>query len=453
MKIKQQIRHECSLSKEQEGDILRSAYSYSIRKLAFWYQSFRTVDKNEGSIPYFRSQCAFLKEKKRHLLPQEYKLILHPFSQIIRKKRVIMFFMWLTSFVMDPFLGTFYAKIYLHPDRGILPFDFIQGIMPCFYLIDVILRFYTGYFIEMTGVVVLEPKKIYNDYLKTYFFFYFFGVVHMFFMLVLRRYLSLKAQVLIYPMVSIRVVRLITLLYNFNVVLREFRCREVARKIYTTVLFSILLIHWSTCLQALVPAIREIHSHRSKESWLTPLYLYRQNILVTEETNVTRALEFQIFYGTFVDYLHHVQLVNSHFFGAGVGEYQTHDALERMLFFILTAGLMYWTTVLAHILQIFGTLYISESKFEELAMEVKHLMLRNRFPKRLRKRIRRYYTLKSHRKFSSETIILNTLSEHLRMEVLLYSCQIPIDDVQIYPDLDELTLDRILHRKIALCPH
>mgnify|MGYP005984886577 FL=1 len=243
MKFKQQIRHECTLSKEQKGDILRSPYSSPIRKLSFWYQSFRTVDKSEESIPYFRSQCAFLKEKKRHLLTEEYKSILHPFSQIIRKKRVIMFFMWLTSFVMDPYLGTFYAKIYLHPDRGILPFDFLQGIMACWYLIDVISRFYTGYFIEMTGVVVLEPKKIYNHYLKTYFFFDFFGVVHMFFMLLLRRYLSLKAQVLIYPMVSIRVVRLITLLYNFNVVLREFRCREVARKIYTTVLFSILLIH------------------------------------------------------------------------------------------------------------------------------------------------------------------------------------------------------------------
>ena len=403
--------------------------------------------------------ATLLKEKKRHLLTKQYVYIIHPFSRFVRYRQMFMFVVLFLSMWIDPYLGSFYAKVYFNPERGRIPVDGIELLLAICYTIDLTVCFFIGYDVEKTRQVVLQQKMIAKRYLRTLFFFDFIPLLHAYIAFFFRGYISAEIQVLIYTMKNLRIVRLYTMTQNFMTVLKRLRFKELQRKICAFVLLGCLFLHFCACHICYLAVTHELSGYDNSDSWLHRLEASRAVKVQALDTAVEdpvqlKYLLFIQYYGTLSDYLEQFQIIASHFVGAGIGNYKTGDESEMMIFsLLLITGLLYWIVMIAHVLQMFGAAKVSESSFEELLMHMTNYMVRNRFPHRLKRRILKYYDIKFNKKFFSENAILNTLSDHLRMEVLLYSCRHMVSSVHIFRGLSKAAVGSILallHHEIYL---
>ncbi|KAH0814090.1 hypothetical protein GEV33_008701 [Tenebrio molitor] len=246
--------------------------------------------------------------------------------------------------------------------------------------------------------------------------------------------MSIEKQILIFQLKYIRFVRLKTLLLNFDICLKLLELKDAIRIISKIALVTVLVAHWWTCFLALIPIVRDVYGIPSNDSWLVPRGRYFEMLALNVETELHTTFSDNMY----SHYAEHLEMVLCHFYGAGVGYYKTEDAVEMFtMSLILVTGLIFNIMSIAYVLQLFGTANISETKFDELLVQTKYYMHRNRFPGRLRRRVLTYYSFKFNQKFFSEQKILDTLSEHLRMEILLYSCRNLVENVQIFKGLSK----------------
>ncbi len=394
--------------------------------------------------------ATLLKEKKRHLLTKQYAYTIHPFSRFVKYRQMFMFVVLFLSLWLDPYLGSFYARVYFDPTRERIPIDGVVVILTFCLTIDLVVCFFMGYNVDKTREVVLQQKMIAKRYLRTFFFFDFIPLLQTYLMIFFGRHISIEARIFIYTFKSFRVVRLFTMLQNFMTVLKRLRIKELQRKICALVVLACLFLHFCACHICLSAELREISGYVKSDSWLNRLEEFRAAKVqaldpTAEDPVMLKYLVFIKYYGTMSDYLEHFQVVVSHFMGAGIGQYKTRDEREMMIFsMLLILGLFYWVVMLAYVLQIYGTTKVSESSFEELLMHMTNYMVRNRFPHRLKRRILKYYDIKFNKMFFSEIAILNTLSVHLRMEVLLYSCRHMVSSVHIFRGLSRAAVGSML---------
>ncbi|XP_068901268.1 potassium/sodium hyperpolarization-activated cyclic nucleotide-gated channel 1-like [Tenebrio molitor] len=394
--------------------------------------------------------AAMRKEKQRHLNTRNFKYVIHPLSKLLVCKRIVMIFAWFSIFVADPFLGTFHAKTYLTAQTRINIFvEVIMGFINLILLVDVVIRFFTGYIVPKTREIVLDQRRVLKHYITGYLFVDTFpGLVSLF--LCLFRYMSIEKQILIFQLKYIRFVRLKTLLLNFDICLKLLELKDAIRIISKIALVTVLVAHWWTCFLGLIPIVRDVYGIPSNDSWLVPRGRYFEMLALNVETELHTTFSDNMY----SHYAEHLEMVLCHFYGAGVGYYKTEDAVEMFtMSLILVTGLIFNIMSIAYVLQLFGSANISETKFDELLVQTKYYMHRNRFPGRLRRRVLTYYSFKFNQKFFSEQKILDTLSEHLRMEILLYSCRNLVENVQIFKGLSKAavgSLLALLHQEIYL---
>jgi CRP-like cAMP-binding protein len=435
---KNRFKHDCDLPPEYFHYEVNSPYETRLRKLGHRLTNFITVYQHFDSLQYFRSNCAFRKERRRHLMTLKYKYIIHPFSMFARRKAVAITTLWMVLYFVETFTGSFLAVAFHNRDLVIV--EIFLMVMNLGLLLDVITRFFVGYPVERTRVVILDSHAIHKKYLTTYFFFD-LGAIMSYIIFYFGRFMGKRAEIIVFQFHKLRFARIKTLLDNTDMMLASFKVKESKRTCIILGLTAILLLHGFTCIFGLMPVMRQAYDIPYNQSFL---YYYdrEQGIhdlmeeALHQEVKMPHCIKM---------YITHMSMVMCHFFGCGTFRSQTKDSTE-MLFLssVLLSGLIFYVYTVAKVLQLFGVVNISEIKYEELNMQVSQYMVKKNFPRDLKKRINKYYDYKFNKKFFSEQRILDTLTEHLRMEVLLYSCRNLIGEVQIFKGLSKAAVGCVL---------
>ena len=431
-------QHRCDLP--QDPRILEntnSPYATFSEKLCLWILNFTTIDVDCVDSSYVRSYAAFINERRRHLNNANYRFIIHPFSKFEKCKQIVMLVFWFSALVLQSYIGTFDEKdLYFRKSMAMLHAIFIINVI---LLVDIGIRFCTGYTVATTRSVILHRRLIVHHYLKTFFFFDFVATIgYMLFYFIPT--FDKSTLIFLYQLHAARLPRLATFFRKLSGLLQEHRVRETVRVPVMLLMLGLTLLHYLTCLAARVGVYQRLYDVPRQLSWLheykkiAAKQAFAKNIHMNTIDIPAHRL-----------YLLYMTVTSCHFFGAGTSIYRTRDNIERFsLSLTLMSGLAFYIYCLARILRLFGVLNISEMKFESLRIQAESYMVHKSFPQQLKKRIFKYYDYKYNNKFFSEQEVLGTLSEHLKMEVLLYSCRNLIQRVHAFKGLTRSDVGCIL---------
>lgn len=429
--------HHCELKQTSDGRLPSvSPYASTFAKCLHAWREFTTISQKHNDCKlYFRSRASFVKEKSRHLTGDVFRFTIHPLSRFVMVRKAIMAFYWLFIFFFDPLAGSFVAEDLFDPVKDSPVHNGVLVITNVLLFVDVVVNFFSGYIVEQTREIVLWKRKIWRHYILTYFVFDIIPIVSVICLQVFR-YMPMVIQIGIFQLHFLRVIRLKSMVNYFDVLFKIMGIKEAVRICLHLALLAIVAVHWWACVLGTIPLL-QFHSGSSiDKSWVTQL---NHNI----KTKYNPELLYD--HERFRIYIEFMTVSMCHFYGAGAGTYQTEDEFEMLAMAImLMTGVVFYVYALAKILHLFGTVNVSDAKYEELLTQVREYMITKKFPHNLEKRIETYYSVKFNKKFFKENDILDTLSEHLRMEVRLYSCSNLIRRVQLFRGMSRAAIGCIL---------
>lgn len=159
--------HDCSLRRNTISHLPKNFpdASWSDKLKRKWKKSILVSMDHPQVFKYLKSAASVEKESQRQI--EEFPwFIIHPLSKFRKFWNIYIFFVMFTS----QFLTSFSIGLFYHLENSIV--DAIHVIMFTinFVLIfEIILQFRTGYIVQETFEIVLDPKKIASKYLKTNF--------------------------------------------------------------------------------------------------------------------------------------------------------------------------------------------------------------------------------------------------------------------------------------------
>ncbi|CAH1960215.1 unnamed protein product [Acanthoscelides obtectus] len=164
-----------------------------------------------------------------------------------------------------------------------------------------------------------------------------------------------------------------------------------------------LMLHMMTSLAISIPWTI-YHIDYPEESWLRQANIH----------NVTLS-------GISTVYGHGFLMTCCYFFGLSHGGYHITMPNEEITLFIVSfIGRLYTLYMIADLLRLFGLVNISESRYEHFLVMLKEYIKSKDLPPQMRVKVLNYYKYKLQGNYFSERQIFDTLSVHLRIEMLLY---------------------------------
>lgn len=378
---------------------------------------------------YFRSNYALYKERRRQLQDKKYNRVIHPLSRVALFRQMFICVMWVIVFIIDPFIASFLSHYLEDEDEEEVVTnvpEYFQSVVNFILFVDIILQFFIGFQLKHTNEIIIDPRRVRLHYLNTYFLYDFIPVVFdtAIFLTTdvqyVREFLKIPKYIHVWltipPFYALRFVRIYSLAIYLGTTLTFFKIRESVIKCITIAVITALVIHWCTCILYFVPTVSYYLGYSLSYSWVLG------NVLGTE-----RPLD--------LIYTDCLLTTLCHFFGAGRANFNTNsqNPFEQLILaFILMCGVSCHIFIIAIVLQLFGTINISETKYEELIYQLDEYMVTKKLPQALRKRLLMYYEYRFQKQFFLEHLILNSLSEHLKYEVILYSCKNLINKVKLF---------------------
>lgn len=410
--------HECDLLKTSESCLpLLPLYSYRFEKWLRKFKKLAIIDENSNKAKTcFRSHSAIIAERKRHANCGHFFTI-HPFSKIAIFREHLLAIIWIMVLYTDPLTSiSFWCRF--PEDHFIFAWEWISDLILFF---NIIIHFFIGYYIPLTKEIVLHPKSIAKKYISSYFLVDLCGCIP------LRNLLQLcvgQDELLISKLNYFNLIKLIRLLritsatHFFIELLTKYNYNEKAIKLFTILTLSIYLAHWWACIFYAVPLLIYGVDKISQSSWL-------------QCSEVGPDFSFLLYAETLLG-------ATAHFFGASEGGMRINHAVERLMCsFCLITGCAYTTYLLAFFIQVFGIIHLAQSKYDELVFQLKEYSNSRNLPEELQNQLFLYYEYKFQLQYFKEDVILSTLSEHLRYEILLYSCRRIIEKAMVLQGLSK----------------
>ncbi|RZB49901.1 cNMP binding domain containing protein [Asbolus verrucosus] len=435
--------HHCELLEKSEDLLLKPApYAPAIIKRCYRLFHFFTISESYESQQYFRSNASILKEKIRHLGNRQYRFTIHPFSKFAKIERIVMSLLWAFLFYVTPFFGSFQAvSLFVNRDyTKNIGYMIVMVVVNSLLVSDIIIRFFLGYTIEQTREIVLDSRRIVKHYMKTYFVFDLTPVIITTCLPIISKVVDYRIKLIVFQITAVRLCRIKTTTDGLDMILQMLQVRETIRSFFIIYFCMLVSVHWWTCFLKLVNVMRDAYKIPYNSSWIAKLHSEEQKKRIVNLQNSDGLAQSRV-----KEYVNYMSTVLCHFLGAGFGRHETDDPLEMLLFsFLLLFGMAFYLCALGIFLEKLGIIDVSGSKFEQVVAQAQEFMTTKRYPSRLRRRIYEYYNYRFDKKFFSERKILNSLSEHLQMEILLYSCENLMHKVQIFKGLSKAAAGCIL---------
>ncbi|KAK9891399.1 hypothetical protein WA026_014638 [Henosepilachna vigintioctopunctata] len=421
--------HDCDIIRGSESCL--PVLPTNSTKLAKWWRrmkKYMILDSyHSKSRRVFRSRFAIKSERLRHAKIKQ-GFVIHPLSAFAIYRQNVVCVLWMLIFILDPYITNYHdisGKTYSYR------FSNVIQVIDVFFFINVILEFFIGYIIPHTKEIVLIPSKIRLRYLRTYFLVDFLPCIPFYLICELSGVNFATSRLkFINGFKLLRLLRLASWNASMTDLFLQFRMNESVIKWVKIFVLTIFIIHWWACIFHGLPIMWSNGiDNLSPNSWISMAQLYDEELDLTP----------------FYRYITALLIANSHFYGASEGNHHFIISFERLMASMcVVTGYAYCMHFIATFLRIFGAYNIAESKYDELVYQLEEYSRAKKLPEELQLRLKAYYEYKFQKKFFKEDAILNTLSEHLRYEILLYNCRHIVEKVMAFQGLSKNVIGGII---------
>ncbi|GJQ83904.1 hypothetical protein Trydic_g19843 [Trypoxylus dichotomus] len=264
--------HICSVQKRTEReDYNLQNLPWHKRIIAHFKSSTRITTKDPRSHLYYRTNTAILQEREKHI-KSDFSHIIHPFSIFRIYWEMLMLLVFCNYLVLAPVIVAFFHSD--PDDNNAINLSYLEGIFDFFCMSDIVMTFFTGYTIEQTKQVILNPRYISGHYILGGYF-------------IMDTLSSMPTELAIYIIKSyeklakhwefvkfinllalLKIIRVKTLLVYMSRVAELWHINAIVLNTAKYFFISFLLLHWCGCLQFIIPCYWYGTNNLPNNSWI-----------------------------------------------------------------------------------------------------------------------------------------------------------------------------------------
>ncbi|XP_037031738.1 potassium voltage-gated channel subfamily H member 8 isoform X6 [Bradysia coprophila] len=386
-------------------------------QLQSWFQP----TDNRLAMKLFGSKKALVKERIRQKTAGHW--VIHPCSSFRFYWDLCMLLLLVANLIILPVAISFFND---DLSTRWIAFNCMSDTI---FLIDIVVNFRTGIMQQDNAEqVILDPKLIAQNYLKTWFFLDLISSIPLdyIFLIFNNKDFSDSFQIL-HAGRALRILRLAKLLSLVRLLRLSRLVRYVSQweevyflnmasvfmRIFNLICMMLLIGHWSGCLQFLVPMLQGFPSN----SWVA--------INELQETYWLEQYSWALFKAM------------SHMLCIGYGRFPPQSLTDMWLTMLsMISGATCYALFLGHATNLIQSLDSSRRQYREKVKQVEEYMAYRKLPRDMRQRITEYFEHRYQGKFFDEDCILGELSEKLREDVINYNCRSLVASVPFFANAD-----------------
>ncbi|XP_024861576.1 potassium/sodium hyperpolarization-activated cyclic nucleotide-gated channel 3 isoform X2 [Kryptolebias marmoratus] len=294
------------------------------------------------------------------------------------------------------------------------------------FMVDLVLNFRTGIVKEDSTEILLDPRAIRQNYLKSWFLVDFVSSIPVDYIFLMvdsldsevyrtaRALRIVRFTKILSLLRLLRLSRLIRYIHQWEEIFHmTYDLASAMVRIVNLIGMMLLLCHWDGCLQFLVPMLQDFPS----DCWVS------KNVMVNDTWGV------QYSYALFKA-MSHMLCIG---YGAQAPEGMT-DVWLTMLSMIV--GATCYAMFIGHATALIQSLDSSRRQYQEKYKQVEQYMSFHKLPADLRQKIHEYYEHRFQGKMFDEENILGELSEPLKEEIVSFNCRSLVANMPLFANAD-----------------
>ncbi|KAJ0057173.1 hypothetical protein NL108_002119 [Boleophthalmus pectinirostris] len=374
---------------------------------------------NKFSLRMFGSQKAVEKEQERVQTAGYW--IIHPYSDFRFYWDLIMLIMMMGNLIIIPVGITFFSE---QTTTTWLVFNVASDTI---FLVDLVMNFRTGIVNEESSEIILDPKIIKMNYLKSWFVVDFLSSIPVdyIFLIVEKGFDSevyktaralriVRFTKILSLLRLLRLSRLIRYIHQWEEIFHmTYDLASAVVRIFNLIGMMLLLCHWDGCLQYLVPLLQEF----PPDCWVS----------LNGMVNVSWGKQYS--YALFK--------AMSHMLCIGYGArapVSMSDLWITMLSMIV--GATCYAMFVGHATALIQSLDSSRRQYQEKYKQVEQYMSFHKLPADMRQKIHDYYEHRYQGKIFDEENILSELNDPLKEEIVNFNCRKLVATMPLFANAD-----------------
>ncbi|XP_043370959.1 potassium/sodium hyperpolarization-activated cyclic nucleotide-gated channel 1 isoform X2 [Dermochelys coriacea] len=406
---------------EERGVGLEEAEG-SGRQYGFMQRQFTSMLQpgvNKFSLRMFGSQKAVEKEQERVKTAGFW--IIHPYSDFRFYWDLIMLIMMVGNLVIIPVGITFFTE------QTTIPWIIFNVASDTVFLLDLIMNFRTGTVNEDSSEIILDPKVIKMNYLKSWFVVDFISSIPVDYIFLIvekgmdsevyktaRALRIVRFTKILSLLRLLRLSRLIRYIHQWEEIFHmTYDLASAVVRIFNLIGMMLLLCHWDGCLQFLVPLLQDF----PPDCWVS------LNGMVNDSWG--KQYSYALFKAM------------SHMLCIGYGArapVSMSDLWITMLSMIV--GATCYAMFVGHATALIQSLDSSRRQYQEKYKQVEQYMSFHKLPADMRQKIHDYYEHRYQGKIFDEDNILNELNDPLREEIVNFNCRKLVATMPLFANAD-----------------
>ncbi|KAM4808854.1 potassium/sodium hyperpolarization-activated cyclic nucleotide-gated channel 1 isoform 1-T1 [Rhinophrynus dorsalis] len=392
------------------------------RQYGFMQRQFSSLMQpgvNKFSLRMFGSQKAVEKEQERVKTAGVW--IIHPYSDFRFYWDLIMLIMMVGNLVIIPVGITFFTE------QTTTPWIIFNVASDTVFLFDLFMNFRTGIVIEDNSEIILDPKVIKMNYLKSWFVVDFISSIPVDYIFLIvekgmdsevyktaRALRIVRFTKILSLLRLLRLSRLIRYIHQWEEIFHmTYDLASAVVRIFNLIGMMLLLCHWDGCLQFLVPLLQEF----PPDCWVS------LNNMVNDSWG--KQYSYALFKAM------------SHMLCIGYGArapVSMSDLWITMLSMIV--GATCYAMFVGHATALIQSLDSSRRQYQEKYKQVEQYMSFHKLPSDMRQKIHDYYEHRYQGKIFDEDNILSELNDPLREEIVNFNCRKLVATMPLFANAD-----------------
>uniref|UniRef100_A0A3Q2ZPP7 Potassium/sodium hyperpolarization-activated cyclic nucleotide-gated channel 1-like n=1 Tax=Kryptolebias marmoratus TaxID=37003 RepID=A0A3Q2ZPP7_KRYMA len=373
---------------------------------------------NKFSLRMFGSHKAVAMEQER--LKSAGSWIIHPYSDFRFYWDLLMLVLMMGNLIVLPVGITFFR------DENTPSWIIFNVVSDTLFMVDLVLNFRTGIVKEDSTEILLDPRAIRQNYLKSWFLVDFVSSIPVDYIFLMvdsldsevyrtaRALRIVRFTKILSLLRLLRLSRLIRYIHQWEEIFHmTYDLASAMVRIVNLIGMMLLLCHWDGCLQFLVPMLQDFPS----DCWVS------KNVMVNDTWGV------QYSYALFKA-MSHMLCIG---YGAQAPEGMT-DVWLTMLSMIV--GATCYAMFIGHATALIQSLDSSRRQYQEKYKQVEQYMSFHKLPADLRQKIHEYYEHRFQGKMFDEENILGELSEPLKEEIVSFNCRSLVANMPLFANAD-----------------
>ncbi|XP_070767672.1 potassium/sodium hyperpolarization-activated cyclic nucleotide-gated channel 2-like [Enoplosus armatus] len=373
---------------------------------------------NKFSLRMFGSHKAVALEQER--LKSAGAWIIHPYSDFRFYWDLLMLMLMMGNLIILPVGITFFR------DENTPSWIIFNVVSDTLFMVDLVLNFRTGIIKEDNTEILLDPRAIRQNYLKSWFSVDFVSSIPVDYIFLMvdsldsevyrtaRALRIVRFTKILSLLRLLRLSRLIRYIHQWEEIFHmTYDLASAMVRIVNLIGMMLLLCHWDGCLQFLVPMLQDF----PPDCWVS------KNLMVNDTWGV------QYSYALFKA-MSHMLCIG---YGAQAPEGMT-DVWLTMLSMIV--GATCYAMFIGHATALIQSLDSSRRQYQEKYKQVEQYMSFHKLPADVRQKIHEYYEHRFQGKMFDEENILGELSEPLKEEIVSFNCRSLVANMPLFANAD-----------------